>query len=74
MSELSEEEKGEGSISMKLYYKFFKAGGSILLLLATIAIFILGEVSDRVLLLVALCDDRCLQAGVVVSDWWLSDW
>ena len=44
--ELLEEEKGEGSISMKLYYKFFRAGGSVLLLLATIAIFVFGEVSD----------------------------
>lgn len=43
--ELIEEEKGEGSISMNLYYRFFRAGGSILLLLAIIAIFVLGEVS-----------------------------
>ena len=43
--ELIGEDKGEGSISMKLYYHFFRAGGNILLLLALIAIFILGEVS-----------------------------
>ena len=41
---LIEEEKGEGSISMNLYYRFFMAGGNILLLLAIIAIFVLGEV------------------------------
>ena len=46
MSEMLEEERGEGSISMKLYYKFFRAGGSVLLLLATIAIFVFGEVGD----------------------------
>lgn len=47
LPELLEEEKGEGSISMKLYFRFFRAGGNMLLLLAIIAIFVLGEVRLR---------------------------
>ena len=48
LPELTGEEKGEGSISMKLYYRFFRAGGNILLLLAIIAAFVLGEVSKNI--------------------------
>lgn len=36
--------KALGTISLKTYYNFFKAGGGILLVLITVLLFVLGEV------------------------------
>ena len=41
---LPSEEKAEGNISMKIYWKYFTAGGSYLVLLVVMVVFILGEV------------------------------
>lgn len=39
------EEKGHGSISLATYYRYFRAGGNYLVLIAVFTVFLLGEVS-----------------------------
>lgn len=39
------ETRSQGNVSLMTYYGFFKAGGELLLLVATLAVFVLGEVS-----------------------------
>ena len=39
-----QEGKGMGTVSLKTYYNFFKAGGSILLMILALLLFVLGEV------------------------------
>lgn len=43
-SDLTQESRSQGKISLRSYLNFFKAGGGILLLAVTIAILVLGEV------------------------------
>ena len=39
------EEKSHGTISMATYYKYFKAGASLILLAVMLTMFMVGEVS-----------------------------
>lgn len=41
---LPPEEKGHGTISFATYYRYFKAGANVLMLVVTLALFVLGEV------------------------------
>ena len=45
LQELSVEEKAHGSVSMKTYYRFFRAGASYVVLLIVLILFFTGEVS-----------------------------
>ncbi len=42
--ESTQEKKSLGTVSLRTYYDFFRAGGGVLLLLTTVVMFILGEV------------------------------
>ena len=43
------EEKSHGRISLTTYYRYFRAGGSYLVLTAVLLVFLLGEVRDSAL-------------------------
>lgn len=71
--ELPPEEKAHGSVTMATYYNYFLAGGNYLFLLATVVIFILGEVyifqwAKTMTMHVLVCSG--LHCGWVVSQLW----
>ena len=43
------ERRSQGTVSLKTYYGFFKAGGGLLLLIVSLLIFLLGEVMQEFL-------------------------
>ena len=67
---------------MATYYRYFRAGGNYLVLAIVLVVFLMGEVCVCVCVCVCFvqvmqlckCHTLPLQASIVVSDWWLSDW
>lgn len=70
------EDKEQGTISFATYFKYFRAGASITVLLLMMGLFLLGEVGNYCSLntFTDIGFFLCVQGGIVVSDWWLSDW
>ena len=76
------EDKAQGSVTFRTYYKFFIAGGGYVVNLILVIAFLMTEVRGiDCSLLLSLCE-MCLvcvvcsvvQASIVVSDWFLSEW
>ena len=73
------EEKERGTISSGTYSRYFRAGGSPVVLLLVFLALLSGEVRPLIVMTITciaheLCVFLVLQAGIVLADWWLSDW